>query len=299
MAEKRYFWLKLDENFFNQREIQLIRKHPNGAEIILYLLQLRCESLATDGELSINDGKEGFTNEELSVITSTDIEIVKKANALLERYGFMKIDRNNVTNDRNNECNMFAPIITMDLEGSTGSESAAAVRMRRCRKRKKAEQSNNIEQENNKKEAAMKEINRNIVTAEREKEKEKQNSSASSNLSNFLDKEIEGGKKFEACKGEQAPSISKKFNPPTVDEIKEYVIEKNWIEFDAEYFFNYYESQNWKKSNGIKLKSWQLAASNWNKGLKANRFNGAGKKEETTDEFLVRCEKLRQEQMMS
>ncbi len=57
-------------------------------------------------------------------------------------------------------------------------------------------------------------------------------------------------------------SKSKKFVPPTLDEIKAYCDErKNNI--DPEYFIDYYASQQWKKANGRPVADWKACVRQW------------------------------------
>lgn len=53
----------------------------------------------------------------------------------------------------------------------------------------------------------------------------------------------------------------KKFTKPTVEEIQAYIAEKGY-HIDAEYFFNYYESNGWKVGR-VPMKSWTHAIANW------------------------------------
>jgi hypothetical protein len=48
-----------------------------------------------------------------------------------------------------------------------------------------------------------------------------------------------------------------KFTPPSLDQVTAYCAEKKYS-FDPEDFIAYYGSQNWKKSNGQRVSSWQL-----------------------------------------
>lgn len=62
---------------------------------------------------------------------------------------------------------------------------------------------------------------------------------------------------------------------PTLDEIKAYVTEKG-LRMDADAFFDHYEANGWKQSNGNKIKSWQAAARQW-----ARRESDFGKKQDS------------------
>jgi len=54
MAEndnKRYYWLKLKKNFFQQHQIKVLKSLPNGRLYALIYLELMAESTSHDGEL--------------------------------------------------------------------------------------------------------------------------------------------------------------------------------------------------------------------------------------------------------
>lgn len=55
----------------------------------------------------------------------------------------------------------------------------------------------------------------------------------------------------------------KDFIPPTLEEIKKYVIEKN-LKVDAEQFYNYFSEGNWIDSKGNAVKSWKQKILTWN-----------------------------------
>ena len=57
---------------------------------------------------------------------------------------------------------------------------------------------------------------------------------------------------------------SKRFTPPTLEEVKAYCEErKNGI--DAQYFIDYYEARNWELSKGRKVKEWKACVRTWEK----------------------------------
>lgn len=51
---------------------------------------------------------------------------------------------------------------------------------------------------------------------------------------------------------------------PTLDQIREYVYTENLM-VDPDKFFDYYESQGWKLSNGNKMKDWKASCRNWHR----------------------------------
>lgn len=62
----------------------------------------------------------------------------------------------------------------------------------------------------------------------------------------------------------------KKFKPPTLEEVEEYIIEKGYV-VNPEYFFEYYQVGDWKNSKNKKIVSWKRTVATWNqKELKDN-----------------------------
>jgi len=64
-------------------------------------------------------------------------------------------------------------------------------------------------------------------------------------------------------------SNTKKFMPPTLEEIKSYIAEKN-LSVNAEKFFNYFSEGNWVDSKGNKVKNWKQKLLTWN-GYSSNK----------------------------
>jgi hypothetical protein len=56
-----------------------------------------------------------------------------------------------------------------------------------------------------------------------------------------------------------------RFIPPTLDEVKQFWREHNFVRSDPEEFWYHYSSNGWVQGRGNKLKSWQAAAHNWEK----------------------------------
>lgn len=48
-SNKKYYWLKLHEEFFNQTVMKYIRKLPDGDTITIIYLKLLLKSLKTEG----------------------------------------------------------------------------------------------------------------------------------------------------------------------------------------------------------------------------------------------------------
>jgi hypothetical protein len=66
-------------------------------------------------------------------------------------------------------------------------------------------------------------------------------------------------------------SPTKKFTPPTIEEVKNYIEEKGY-NIDAERFIYYYESNGWKVGKN-KMKDWKAAIVTWSKNDKQHTNN--------------------------
>ena len=78
MAEKKYYWLKLKRDFFKRHDIRIIEELPNGKEYLLFYLKLLVESIDHEGSLRFSDTIP-YNDQMLSVITNTNIDIVRSA----------------------------------------------------------------------------------------------------------------------------------------------------------------------------------------------------------------------------
>lgn len=119
-----------------------------------------------------------------------------------------------------------------DTKDSTGCETAVAVRVRRHREKQKALQCN----------ADVTQV-KHLCNGEIELEKDIE-----------IEKEIHSSAKSTTTK-------RKRFEKPTLSEIKEYCIERN-NNVNAEQFFDYYESNGWKVGKNS-MKDWKAAVRTW------------------------------------
>lgn len=123
MAKKRYYWLKLNENFFERDEIKILEGMPNGKDYIIFYMKLLLKSISTDGILIFN-GCIPFTPEMLSSITNTSVDTAIVATNTLIKLGLM---------EQWDDGKLFM-VMTQNMIGSEG-DSAARVRALRERKK--------------------------------------------------------------------------------------------------------------------------------------------------------------------
>lgn len=123
MAEnKKFYWLKLQKDFFKRHDIRIIEEMPNGKDYVLFYLKLLLESIDHEGNLRFSD-MIPYNEQMLSVITNTNIDIVKSAMTL-----FTELKMIDVLDDRT--------IYMIEVEKHIGSESGWAEKKRLQRAKK-------------------------------------------------------------------------------------------------------------------------------------------------------------------
>lgn len=128
MAEqKKYYWLKLKRDFFKRHDIRIIEEMPNGKDYILFYLKMLLESIDHEGALRFSETIP-YNEQMLSVITNTNIDIVKSAMNI-----FIDLNMIEILDD--------STIYMAEVLKLTGSETAGARRLKEYRKKKKALQS--------------------------------------------------------------------------------------------------------------------------------------------------------------
>lgn len=116
---KRYYWLKLPDNFFRQKPIKKLRKIAGGDTFTIIYLKMLLVAMKQDGKLYFEGVEEDFATE-IALDLDEDIENVKLTVAFLLRQGLMEI-RDDIEYTLT-ECGKMV-----------GSESSSAERMRRLR----------------------------------------------------------------------------------------------------------------------------------------------------------------------
>lgn len=135
MTTKKYFWLKLKEDFFDDKYIKALRKLPDGESIVIVYLKMQLKSLKTEGFIKY-DRILPSQEEELALILDEDVNIVRYALAALTK---MKL----IENWDNDTLYMAA------MQNLIGSESAVAERVRKHREKQKLLQCNSDETKGN------------------------------------------------------------------------------------------------------------------------------------------------------
>ncbi len=117
--EKRYYWLKLKEDFFSSKRIKKLRRIAGGDTYTLIYLKMQLKALKTDGVLTYS-GLESTFAEELALDIDEDPENVGLVINYCLSCGLME------TSDKTN---FLLPYVVEN----TGSEGSSAQRMRTLR----------------------------------------------------------------------------------------------------------------------------------------------------------------------
>lgn len=89
---KRYYWMKLKKDFFEQKMIKILRTFDNGEKMIMIFLKIQLHSLENDGYIYYENMLPTF-EQELAIAIDEDTESVKLTLETLIRFGAVeKVD---------------------------------------------------------------------------------------------------------------------------------------------------------------------------------------------------------------
>lgn len=122
MSEKKFYWLKLKEDFFKSKSIKKLRKIAGGDTFTIIYLKMQLLSLKSEGKLFFENIEETFA-QELALELDEEIENVEVTINFLQKHNLLEILTEN----------QFILPQTID---SIGREGTSAERMRRLRDKK-------------------------------------------------------------------------------------------------------------------------------------------------------------------
>lgn len=90
---KRFYWLKLQEDFFEDETIRYIEEQENGIKYSNFYLKLCLKSLRTNGKLIrlVGEMLIPYDVKSLASLTGVDVDTVRCAMALFEKIGCVKV----------------------------------------------------------------------------------------------------------------------------------------------------------------------------------------------------------------
>lgn len=131
---KKYYYLKLKEDFFDSDEMLILESMENGTEYSLILLKMYLRSLKGDGRLMYKN-LIPYTPETLEAVLKHDKEVIQKA---IEKFKELKLI----------EVLDGGAIFMTDIQNFIGASSTEADRKRAYRERIKQEREGAADGEN-------------------------------------------------------------------------------------------------------------------------------------------------------
>lgn len=217
---KRYYWLKLPEDFYDDDTIQWIEDQENGAAYVNFYLKLLLKSLSDEGRLIRYVGQRliPYDVKSLSRLTNTDTDTVRVALELFVKIGLIeRLDT--------------GEIYMSQIDEMIGSETQAATRMRKMRARKALKSDNQAEKQE------IDDEKRNNVTGERNNVQK----CYTDNRDKIIDKDIE-------IDNRDNNNISKNFNDEEKITVDYYyrLVKNNTSKSDIDLVVNAINQYGWK-----------------------------------------------------
>ena len=220
---KKYYYIRLKENFFDTNEIVLLESMQDGYLYSNILLKLYLRSLKDDGRLMFNN-RIPYNPQMIAAITRHQVGTVEKALQIFQEIGLIEVLDNGA-------------IYMLDIQKYIGQSSTEADRQRVYY--------NKIKQEQKPCKISCKKSTPEIELELRDIDR---------------DKDIDNKEK-NSIKKESAGAHNKKFVKPTVEEVRAYCQERNNT-VDANRFVDYYEANGWKVGRNS-MKDWKAAVRTW------------------------------------
>ena len=118
---KKYYYLKLKDNFFDSPEIKVLESMPNGYKYSNLLLKLYLKSLKYEGALRLNEYIP-YNTEMIAAVVGMDIDTVKVAFEIFKQLKLIEILSDGT-------------IYMLEIQNFIGESSTEADRKRNYRKR--------------------------------------------------------------------------------------------------------------------------------------------------------------------
>lgn len=159
--QKRYYWFRLHKDFFQKKEIKRLRRVAGGDTYAVIYLKMLLRSIADGGKLYFDGYEETFVSELALDIDEDEQNVQITVNYLLKNGLLLECEADEY----------YLP----EANNNTGSETAAASRMRKLRNKSKELDCNNVTEQRNIVTAMLHECSQPLQTCYGEIEKEIEN----------------------------------------------------------------------------------------------------------------------------
>ena len=243
-------WIKITTDIFDDEKILLIESMPDADAIIVIWFKLLVLAGKTNncGLLTINDTIP-YNDEMLATIFRRPIATVRLALNTFQSFGMIDIINDTICIPKWE--------VHQNIEGMEKIRAQNRERKRRQREREKTLM---LESGSEESRDSSREVTQQIKNKNKDKDKEEDK-----NKSNK----------------------SKRFTPPTVEEVAAYIRE-NGYRINAEAFIDYYESNGWLVGKN-RMKDWKATVRNWER-RRQNNTQGNTKNNKPANPFLEMLE---------
>lgn len=238
---KKYYWLKLMKDFFQQPKIKKLRRVAGGDTYTVIYLKLQLLSLENGGKLYFEGVEETFV-EEIALTIDEDEDNVRFTLMYLEQQGLLeKIEDHEYA--------------MPEAMARIGSESESAERMRQLRERRKAAEALPSAPSI----PALSQCDADVRTSDTEKDIDKD-----VDLDAYVETEPRGrSRDIEQNAREARGDDSLSLAAPSLEEVEAYCKERGNA-VDAQFFHDYYTARDWKSGN-VLIKDWKAQVRVWEK----------------------------------
>ena len=150
---KKFFWLKIQEDFYRQKEIKFLRQLDRGATYIIIYQKMLISSLKNGNKLYYDNFKDTF-EEELALLIDEDVKDVKYTIDFLKKANLIESESED-------------EYILTQVQELTGVESESAKRVRKHRENKNKDKNDKDDDEDK-----DKDINNNKKNNDEDKNKD-------------------------------------------------------------------------------------------------------------------------------
>lgn len=257
MAEVK--WIKIVTDVFDDEKVILIESMPEADSIIVIWFKLLCLAgkQNRDGLLMLND-KIAYTDEMLATVFRRPVNTVRLALQTFERFAMIEI--------------VDGTICIANWEKHQNASKLAELReynriaQQKSRARRRLLPAVNDSQEN------VNDSQDTDIEEDKEKEEDKE------------EKYEYDGESFRPKSVPQAEKRTKRFTPPTLEEVRSYCAERR-NNVDAQRFVDYYTSNGWLVGKN-KMKDWKAAVRTWERNnTSSNKSSGIAVKQNASDDL--------------
>lgn len=245
--KKKYYWIKLRTGFFDEDEIDWLLSQDNGCKYVVLYQMLCLKTANSNGSFSTKVGEIIVPYDVGKIVRDTkyfDYDTVVVALELYKKLGLVYEDSN-------------GSLVISNFTQMVGSESASKYAL------KKREYRNMLKEKSSVDNTEDNEVD-NVVDIEGDKNGTNCPTEIRDKRLEIRDKSID---KRDKEKKEKEKRKSNRFDPPSVDDVRAYCLERE-NNIDPEKFVDYYTGNGWMVGRN-KMKDWKATVRSWER----NDFN--------------------------